>query len=278
MATRKKAAKKSTSKALTNWEAELAEQAVAAAEAEANTGGGQFFSVKGGLLTWQDAPLPNNEMAVVILDTIFENVFYEGRYDPDVPQSPTCFAFDHDEDAMEPHKIVVEFGQAQSTDGCKGCEHNEWGSADTGKGKACRNTRRLAMIPAGTLNRAGDLELFDDVEHYEKTTMGFMKLPVTSVKGYASFVKQVAGALKRPPHGIITRISVVPDPKTQFKVVFEPLEKASDAIMAAIMQRREEAQAIIDFPYTLEEEQAPPKRSKAAKKPAAKKKPVRRKY
>ena len=91
-------------------------------------------------------------------------------------------------------------------------------------------------------------------------------------------MKQVAGALKRPPFGIVSRVSLVPDTKTQFKVVFEPLEKCSDKIMGSIMERVEEAKATIDFPYQLEQEEEPaPRRSRAAKKPAAKKKaPARR--
>lgn len=266
------------STALTKWDEELAKEAEIAAGAEASAGGGQFFSTRGGQLSWQDAPLPNNEMAVVILDAIFENVFYEGRYDPDAPQAPTCFAFAREEADLAPHKVVLDAGQAQSLDGCKDCEHNEWGSADTGRGKACRNTRRLAMVPAGQFNRNGDFELFDDEDHYATTAIGFMKLPVTSIKGYANFVKQVAGALKRPPFGIITRVAVVPDAKTQFKVVFEALEKVPDELMGAIMKRREEVMATIDFPYQLDNEEEKAPKSRAAKKPAGRSSRRQRKY
>lgn len=260
--------RRSKSTAMTTWDEELAKQAEIAAGMEASAGGGQFFSTRGGQLSWQDAPLPNNEMAVIILDTIFENVYYEGRYDPDTPQGPSCFAFGRDESEMAPHKIVFEAGQNQDKT-CEGCENNEFGSAETGRGKACRNTRRLAMIPAGQFSRNGDLELFENEDHFATTTVGFMKLPVTSVKGYANFVKQVAGALKRPPFGIITRVAVVPDAKTQFKVTFEPIEKVSDDLMAVIMQRREEVMATIDFPYQLERDEQPPP------KPASRR---RRKY
>lgn len=265
------AKKPSQSKAVATWDEELAKQAeiAAAAEAEASTGGGQFFSMRGGQLSWQDSPLPGNEMAVIIIDSIFENVFYEGRYDPDTPQSPTCFAFARTEDELAPHIIVKEAGQAQCMEACATCEHNEWGSADTGRGKACSNTRRLAMIPAGTYDRNGNLQLFEDADHFATTTIGFMKLPKTSVKGYANFVKQVSGALKRPPFGIITRVAVVPDAKTQFKVTFKPIEKVSDELMSTIMQRREEVSSIIDFPYQLDSGEEPePAKKRGAKAPA----------
>ena len=268
------ATKKTQTTALVKWDEELAKQAEVAAGMEANTGGGQFFSTKGGILSWQDAPLPGNQMAVVILDSVLENVFYEGRYDPDVPQGPTCFAFGRDEKELAPHKIVIEAGNEQcgASGLCAGCPMNEFGTAEVGKGKACRNTRRLGMIPAGTFNAAGKFELNEDLEHYENTAVGFMKLPVTSVKGYASFVKQVAGALRRPPFGIVTKVKIVPDPKSQFKVVFEPIMNLPDELMGAIMKRHEEAKSVIDFPYQpADEEKAPPPKrggSRAAQKPA----------
>ena len=268
--------KTSTSTAVAKWDEELARQAQIAAAAEESTATGQFFSLKSGVLSFNDAPVPNNEMAVVILDSILENVYYEGKYDPDNVQGPRCFAFGRDEKTMEPHKIVVESGNsmAGASGQCAGCEMNEWGSADTGRGKACRNSRRLGMIAAGTLEN-GKFKQFDD-EMFETAAITFMKLPVTSVKGYAAFVKQIAGALKRPPHAIFTKVSVRPDPSSQFKVVFEPLAQVPDDLLGTIMKRHEEAQAVIEFPYTPfnEEEQkpargrgakaAPPSRSKAA--------------
>lgn len=268
MATSKKTTSKSN--ALVKWDEELAKQAEIAAGMEANTGGGQFFSLKGGILSWQDAPLPNNQMAVVILDSIFETTYYEGEYDPDTPQSPVAFAFGRDEKTLTWHENSdPEFAGKL----CSDSEVCQWGSADRGRGKAARETRRLAMIPAGTFNQSGKFEMFDDEEHFASTAIGFMKLPVTSVKGYASFVKQVAGALRRPPFGIVTKVKVAPDPKTQFKVVFEPIMNIPDELMGAIMQRHEEAKSIIDFPYQpVDEDQAPPPKrgSRAAQKPASK--------
>lgn len=262
------ATKKQTT-AVVTWEDELSKEAEIAAAMEANSGGGQFFSVKGGALTWQDAPLPDNHMGVIILDSIFENVYYEGPYDPDTPQSPTCFAFGRVDKEMAPHKIVFENGTAQNPT-CADCQWNEFGTAHVGRGKACRNTRRLGMIPAGTYVN-GKFQLIEDPQHFETAAVGYMKLPVTSVKGYASFVKQVAGALKRPPFGIATRVHVVPDSKNQFKVVFEPIMNVPNELAAVIMKRRDEVRSIIDFPYTpFEEDEAPrPQASRAAKRPPA---------
>lgn len=259
--------------AIVKWEEELAKQAAVASGMEDSTATGQFFSTKSGILAFNDAPLPGNEMAVIILDAILENVFYEGKYDPDSPQGPTCFAFGRDEKAMAPHKVVFE-NETQQSGTCIDCPMNEWASAETGRGKACRNTRRLAMIPAGTFDRDGKFKAFEDEDHFASAGIAFMKLPVTSVKAYAAFVKQVAGALKRPPHAIFTRVKVVPDPKTQFKVLFEPLKEVPNDLLGSVMARHNEAQALIEFPYTpFDEDAAPapaPRRASKAAKPVGK--------
>src|ERR1700731_2525784 len=255
--------------AVTNWEAEMAAAAEVAAAMEANPGGGQYFSTRGGILALNDAAVPNNQMAVVIVDSVLENVFYESEYDPDNPAVPTCFAFGRDEATMAPPPNVVERGQAQNAT-CRGCPMNEFGTADKGRGKACRNTRRIGLIPAGDLTADGRFKAFDEDDHFASAAVAFLKLPVTSVKGYANFVKQVAGALKRPPHGIFSKVKVVPDPKTQFRVLFEPLGAVPNALMTSVMKRNLEVKAVIETPYSLDLEE----RAEPAKKPVRGAKPA----
>lgn len=241
--------------AVANWEDEMARQAEIAAGMEAHTAAGAFFSVRAGQLSFDGAPIPGNQMAVVIIDAILENVFYEGAYDADNPAPPTCFALGRDDAEMAPHETVVEAGQAQN-ETCRGCANNEWGSAERGRGKACRNTRRLALIPAGTIDVSnGRFSPFVDADHFETAAIGYLKVPVTSVKAYATYVKQVAGALRRPPHGVFTRVRVVPDASTQLKVLFEPLDAVPPGIIPVLMKRHEEAKAVIGFPYQLSYDQ-----------------------
>jgi hypothetical protein len=275
MATKKPTAAPSKSTAVATWDEELAKAAAASAAMEESAAGGQFFSIKGGQLTWNDAPIPNSTIGAVILDSVLENVYYEGDYDPDTPQAPTCFAFGRDDKTMTPHKVVVEAGQAMygAAKQCDGCEMNEFGTADRGKGKACRNVRRVALLAAGSFDKDGRFQLFDNTEAFETAAFGFMKIPVTSVKGYASYVKTIAETLKRPPWAVVTKITVKPDAKTQVRVTFEPMMNAPDELLAALKKRHEEAAAVIEFPYQLddgEKKAAPPARGKPGK-PAAKK-------
>lgn len=256
-------AKKTTgTTALAAWDAEMAKQAEVAAGMEASTGGGNFFSLRGGQLSFNDAQLPKNQMAVVVLDGVLENVYYEGKFDPDDISGPVCYAFGRDEKDMKPHAEATK-PQAES---CAVCPHNEWGSADTGRGKACANRRRLALISAGAFNDAtGKFEPVENPEHYATAQIAYLKLPVTSVKAYSALVKQVAAALKRPPHGVFMKFKTVPDPKTQFRVVVEALSAVPNELLSAIMARHEEAKASIEFAYKVVEEAEKPT-SKLTKK------------
>lgn len=257
MATAKTKSKTSSTTAVAKWDEELARQAQIAAAVEESTATGQFFSLKAGVLSFNDNPLPNNEMAVVILDSILETVYYEEKYDSDNPHGPTAFAFGREEKTLMWHEHSAPKFAGKP---CGESEVCEWGSSDTGRGKAARETRRLAMIPAGTFDN-GKFKPFTEPSQFESATLAFMKLPVTSVKGYAGFVKQVVGALKRPPHAIFTKVKVVPDANSQFKVLFEALSQVPNELLSIIMQRHEEAVASIEFPYPRydENEAAKPK-------------------
>ena len=267
MATKKPAP--SASRAVANWDEELAKQAAAAAQTEASTATGNFFSLKGGILAWNDSPLKNNEMAAIILDSVLENVYYNSDYDQDDPKGPLCFSFGREEKDMVPHADVVEAGTEQH-ETCHGCPMNEFGTADKGKGKACRNVRRLGLIPAGGFAKDGTFEPEEDEDAYRDAQLGFMKLPVTSVKGYAAYVKTLAASLKRPPLGVFTKITVVPDAKSQFKVTFEALGNVPNELMGAIMARKPEAVATIDSPYKVGEVEEKPVRGPVSRKGAVK--------
>lgn len=273
--------KKSESTALVNWDEELAKAAEASAKLEQNTGGGNFFSLKSGVLSWQDQPLPDNQMAVIVLGHIFENAFYEGDYDPDNPRRPTCYAFsdytlppEQQETQLKPYQAVVDASNHQHGM-CAGCPQNEFGTADKGRGKACKNVRRLSVISAGDFDRTGKFNFKDDPEHYQSTQAGILRLPVTSVKPWGGYVKQLAGVLKIPPHGVVTKVRVVPDPKSQFKVCFDPVMNVPHSLLSAIMKRRSEVLPTLAFAYQTNEAE-PEVEAKNQPKTVAKKKPARR--
>lgn len=255
-------------KALTSYDERFAAMAAEYASGERVTG--SFLSTKGGVLTFQDEPLPGNQMVVVILDVVRERTFYAEKYDSasEHNRPPVCYAFgrmDEPEGEMAPHPSM----QADLTyfvpqnDVCATCPNNEWGSADTGKGKACAERRRFALLPAGYYapkkgSRDFDLHIATEEAHYASSDIAYLKIPVTSVKDWARYVTTVAASTRRPPMGVITRVYVEPDPKSQFRVKFEMLEELPVELFETIMERYEEAKQGIIFGY------APPSGEAAA--------------
>ena len=280
MATAKKAAAKPAKTAGTDivkWDEELAKYADESAKAEANAGSGlQAFSLKAGVLALDGNQMPNNEMAVVILDHIFENTFYLEDYDPETPSPPTAYALGRDEAELRwSEDSVAELADGEKIAGelCSESSINQWGSADKGRGKACRNLRRLLMIPAGVINKkTGEFELVEDDGHYASAKPAFMKLPPTSTTNWSNYVKSLAGSLRKPPFAVATRVKVVPDAKTQFKVVFEALAELPQSLLATVLKRHKEAEVLIMQGYDMSEREQPAAKGKPASKgkPAAK--------
>lgn len=84
-----------------------------------------------------------DELEAVILDIRYVNALYTKRYTPGQVESPDCWSVSADANDMAPDDRSTK----KASDACEGCPKNEWGS-DTGggRGKACKNTIRLALV------------------------------------------------------------------------------------------------------------------------------------
>lgn len=239
---------------VTNYDEVWARAAAAYAEQHPvpQGGGGQFLSVRGGILKFEDQPMPGNQACVIVLTHILENTFYEGAFDPDNAGAPKCYAFGSRPDQMAPHESMAlhpDYFEPQN-DECKGCPQNEWGSAAVGAGKACKNRARLALLPAGMFaqkkgSRDFDLHIVEDPKHFATADIAYFKLPPTSVQNWGKYAVQIEAAHRRPPYGVITRLYVEPHEKHQFHVKFEMLGLVPDALLTAIQGRYAEAAASI---------------------------------
>lgn len=233
-------------KDLVNYDRVWAEQAEHYA-AQEQLRSGVMLSARGGTLSVGDEVLPGNQACVIILDSAFENTLYEGKFDADNPTPPICYALAQGaegQETMAPDQsmqVDLNYFQPQS-ETCKSCKWNEWGSADQGRGKACQNRRRLAIIPAGFYapkrgSRDFDLQIFDDPKHFQTADVVLAKLPVMSVKNWSKYVNQIATNFHRPPHGVITRLFLEPDQQSQFRFDFEFIEELPDELAQVIMDR-----------------------------------------
>ena len=242
--------------------AKLAEEAKAAAAVERPAI--SRISLKSGVMTFGGQPIAGNKMEAVILAASFRNVWYAGRYDPNNIVNPNCFALSETDEGMAPHPVVSQPPHAT----CQGCPKNEWGSdPNGGRGKACKQTRRLVLIPGTAIE-----DQTDPVKATQTAEMAVLDLPVTSVKNYSGYVNSLAAATKLPPYAAIAQISVVPDAKTQFKVQFQPMRAIpSMQLLEAVQARLESAKALALEPYEETnnadpEEPAPDNAPKKAKK------------
>lgn len=235
-----------------NWEERLAQFATEAVAAEAAPAG-SFVSSRGGILQWQGQAVAGNKLDVIVIDAVYENALYEDDYDPDNPATPVCFAFAHEEGELVPHELSTK----PQHDKCAGCPQNAFGSAARGKGKACKNIRRLSMLPATPLT----------AEAVQSSEVAFMKLPVTSGKFYTQYVNTLATVNKRPPFAMVTTIGAQPDAKTQYKVTFTAAAPITDSdVLNAVVARHEAQKTTPTTPY-----QPAPEREEPAPKGGKKK-------
>ena len=226
-----------------DWQAQLGALALATAEAEKPAG--NWVSFQGGRLKIGGNPIKDDKVEMVVLYSIFENQLYAiknakgeligQKYDPDNPASPVCFAFAEVDDELAPHPDSL-WPQSKT---CAECQWNAWGSDfDGGRGKACKNVRRLAIMSK------------TDLDKVEKAEVALAKLPVTSVKNWSTYANQLANVLKLPPLAVVTEMSVVPNPKTQFQVEFQLVDKVGDgAVIQKLLARRKDIHPLIFAPY-----------------------------
>ena len=250
MAFKKPDAKK-PSTALVKWDEELAKMA-----AETTKGyklsQGKFLSLKGGRISYNGADVPDNTLRCVVVGAVFENQYYDEDvpYDPENPSIPLCYAFG-EEDAMSPHEACRE----PKSEVCKECPLNQYESAQRGKGKACKNVVRLALIAES------------DLEDLDAAEIIYAKIPVMSVANWKAYnLRELRDGLSRPYWSVVTEISTEPDSKSQFKVVFSVGEVIEDSsLFGPVKALWEKAMKGIDFPYVQIERAAKPSPKKPVK-------------
>ena len=251
-----------TEKALVNWDEELANAAKAAQGTAAAAGGGaKRISIQGGILQVDGNPVPGNELAMVVADFVMENRYFTTDFDPDSPTSPDCYAFGRDLEELGPHDDAED----KQHETCAGCPKNEWGSSDKGRGKACRNTYKLLVLPAGELvgGRFEPPAEADDL----KGDLYSLSIPPTSLKAWTGYVATLAGRL-RPPWATYTKLIVKGDKKTQVALSFQALGDAPNEFLQTLHERNQDAMRTIETAY--------PKNSEREEKPAPKAKGKKR--
>lgn len=261
MATTKKppaktATKPSTGRALVPWEEQMRARANKVKKTEKPMSFSKKIGTRGGILTVDDEPIKDNNLDVVVIGWLHENQLYEGEFTPGQPTVPVCYAFNdpNDEDAdpedtMGAHKEAEkpqgtdeEWAEGEAGNACSGCWANKMGTAEKGRGKACKNVRRLMVITPDALESA---------EAMANAEMRQLSVPVMSVKFWTKFANGVADDLGRDPSGVVCNISTKQDAKANFVVLFdyrEPIEFTQE-LWDAMEKKRAEAMRELLSPY-----------------------------
>jgi hypothetical protein len=237
----KKPSPKATGTDITNYDEEMARRAKKGVKALSAISQGKFISIKGGIMTYNGAPVPGNALPIIILGYVLENKYYGARYDSDNPMPPVCYAFgtapeDSDENTagMAPNPADVDEPQAES---CNDCEFNKFKSADNGKGKACKNGARVAVL-------AGDATEGD----IASAEVAYVSVPVTSLGGFAAYVRTLENQ-SLLPLGVVTMMTLVPDAKVQFKLTFAADGDVEREHWPALFKKSDSVMEGIKFPY-----------------------------
>lgn len=182
------ATKEASALAISDIQARIAAEAETVQETVGRTTGNSIkvdqrngtFSIPG----LGDAESP---MDLVIVDYVTQNSYYDSVYNANDPKPPLCFAIGKKLNELKPSPNSPE----PQADNCATCPMNEFGTAQNGVGKACKNSRILAVLPP------------DSAEGED-----LMRLAV-SPSGIKSFDKYVNGLSSRDKTIPITRVTEV---------------------------------------------------------------------
>lgn len=242
---------KSKGTSMQKWDAKFAQYAKDAQESVKNIGGGgTSIRFRPGSIEVAGATVPDNRLNCIIIGSVAFNGWNRDKFDPDNPQTPDCYAFGilGQEKEMAPHEDSPE---AQA-DSCGECDKNQFGSAETGRGKACGNNVRLGVL------LATDCEDADGVAHAE---MAVAKISPTNLKRYKGYVNAVTDEHHRPLWAVVTELRAVSDPRTQIAVEMRIVETIDDPeILDALEARYQKATDALTQPF-------PPRTERPAAKP-----------
>jgi len=162
-----------------------------------------------------DEPAASLEVVILSTNPNRSKVFYERGYEEGGADKPDCYSHDGIAPAAD-----AENPQSKK---CAICPHNQWGSriSENGnKGKACADSMRLAVAPAGQLN--------DPM---------LLRVPAATLKVLGQYGSQLAKRGVEPKH-VVTKIGFdysVAYPALTFKAVrfveedeFQEIEQVLD--------------------------------------------------
>lgn len=159
------------------------------------------ISTKGKIFKLPDGRTHPGPLLAVVLDFIGINQYWKGVYNPNVRAPADCYAInkvlkDLAPPVRDPQNPKAAFVANPQAVRCEICPQNKWGTGVNGKGKACKNQRRMIIV-------APDFD--------EKSQPMTLQIPPTATTHWDKFVLDVASDGQMMPIQVITEISFDPN-------------------------------------------------------------------
>lgn len=162
------------------------------------------ISTKGKVFTLPDGKSSPGPLNAVVLDWVSLNVYYPGAYSATNRTGPACFAIGKVIEELTPSDSAP---QKQSATNCADCPKNQWGTGVGGKGKACKNQRRLVLVEPNFTDKSAPMSLY---------------VSPTGLKSWNEYVRRLAVEQEALPVQVVTQITFDPNqayPTLQFEFV-----------------------------------------------------------
>lgn len=248
MATKSTAIAKKTNTAIVSIQDQLRAQAAAMSGRIAAPSGVSIKITQDKKFALPDGSRVDGPLDLVIVDFVSRNEYYEGAYDPNNISPPACFAINPIPKDMVPSDNAPD----KQSDDCASCPMNQFGSS--GKGKACKNTRLLAVLPP-------------DAD--EDTPVWLLKVSPTALKGFDGYVGGVARTFQMPPISVVTSVDFNPNETYATLTFSDPRPNENLAVHFARQEEAKELLMIEPDVSSFGQQAAKPAGRATARKPAA---------
>lgn len=169
---------------------------------------------------------------VIVKSSRISRTYYEGAYDPEKTSPPRCWSSD-----SERPDDSVPAAQRMSNK-CSSCPMNVKGSGNTGQGRACRFSMRLAVCIEGNMDTVYQMQL------PATSIFGDVKDQKMGMQGYAKFLKANGLMLA----GLVTQMYFDENSETP-KLFFKPVRALDDEELnaAVVAYESEEATQAVEM-------------------------------
>lgn len=201
---------------------------------------------------------PGQELPMIVLAHAFYNALMPERYVKGQPPRIDCAAVSETLENMGPPEAWPK--EKRGAEKCQLCPNNAFGSGDEGKGKACRNSDALIVLPLHNVDPASF-----NMKWIEKQPLVRMFVPPTSMKHWGKYASMIVDAKKGagvPLHAVVTLATVQPSDKSKQEVVFTAASFPPENVMAALTARRAEARELAVRPPVYQAPKAADAKSK----------------